>query len=245
MNNKPILTYILIVVSVIVFLLQWYYQFVYGEKFLEEIFYNFGFSFQNLLIGKFWVFITSIFLHAGVEHLLLNMLALFCFGRIVEMELGKVKFLLVFFASAFIGDLAILVSIFLGFISVSTPTIGISAAIFGLMGTAMLLKPFKFVIYPYLIPIPLILVALVYTLYNIAAFLLVTTTETASNISYISHIGGLAAGILFGFREEGSKKGFIALLILLILLITTPFLWIVLQYLENFNYITLLTEIFK
>ena len=245
MNKKPTLTHFLIVLSIIIFLLEWYYQSIYGEKFLEDLFYDFGFSFQNLLIGKFWVFITSIFLHGGLEHLVLNMIALFFFGRVVETELGKGKFLLIFFASAFIGDLAVLLSIFLGFMSVSTPTIGISAAIFGLMGTAMLVKPFKFVIYPFLIPVPIILVALVYTLYNIAAFLLITTTETASNVSYISHIGGLASGIFFGFREEGSKKSFIVLLILLVLLIGTPFVWIILQHLENFNYIALLTEMFR
>jgi len=245
MNKKPTLTHLLIVLSVIVFLLELYYESIYGEKFLGELFYNYGFSFQNLLARKFWVFITSIFLHGGAEHLILNVIALFFFGRVVEIELGKGKFLLIFFASAFIGDLAILLATLIGLISASVPTIGISAAVFGLMGTAMLVKPFEFIFYPYLIPIPLILVALIYTLYNIAAFLLVTTTETISNVSYISHIGGLASGMFFGFKEEGSKKGFIVLLILLVLLIATPFIWIALKYLENFNYIAILTEMFK
>jgi len=113
------------------------------------------------------------------------------------------------------------------------------------MGTAMLVKPFEFVFYPYLIPIPLILVAMLYTLYNIASFLMVAVSIQESNISYIAHIGGLAAGMFFGFKEEGSKKGFIILLFILILLVFTPILWTLLDYLEVFNYISVLSKFFK
>jgi len=129
--------------------------------------------------------------------------------------------------------------------SATIPTIGISAAVFGLMGTAMLIKPFELVFYPYLLPIPLILVAIIYTLYNVASFLMILATGATTEISYISHLGGLTAGMFFGFKEEGSKKGFTVLLFLLILLIAIPFIWIIFQYLEIFNYITILTKVFK
>jgi hypothetical protein len=113
------------------------------------------------------------------------------------------------------------------------------------MGTAMLVKPLEFVFYPYLIPVPLVLVAMLYTLYNIASFFLVAVNLQESNISYISHIGGLAAGMLFGFREKGSRKGLIILLILLAILVLTPLLGILLKYLEIFNYISVLSNFFK
>jgi hypothetical protein len=51
--------------------------------------------------------------------------------------------------------------------------------------------------------------------------------------------------MLFGFKEEGSKKGFIILLFLLMLLVITPFIWVILKYLEIFNYITVLSKFFK
>ena len=175
----------------------------------------------------------------------LNMIALFFFGRVVELGIGRKKFLLIFLSSAIVGNMAILTMSLLGFYSVVIPTIGASAAIFGLLGAAMLVKPFEFILYPYLIPIPLIMVALVYTLYNIAAFVLVLTTATASNISYISHIGGLAAGMLFGFKEEGSRKGLIVLLFLLLILILTPFMFMLLNYLEIFNYVNVLSQVIK
>ena len=245
MARKPILTYFFISLFVIIFLYQFYYAFYYGEDFLNNIFYQYGFSLQNILSGRLEVFITSVFFHGDATHLILNMIALFFFGRVVELEIGRIKFLLIFFVSAIIGNLAILTMSVLGLSSELIPTIGASAAIFGLMGTAMLVKPLEFVFYPYLIPVPLILVALLYTLYNIAAFFLIITVGETSNISYASHIGGLAAGMFFGFKQEGSRKGLIILLFLLSLLILTPFLYIIFNYLEFFNYVAVLLEMFK
>jgi membrane associated rhomboid family serine protease len=249
--EKPSLTYFIILICILVFAFEILYGLQHGsfgddnfKNSLEELFNNYGFSFQNLLDKKIWVFITSIFLHADPEHLVLNMLALLFFGRAVELELGRKKFLLIFLTSAIIGNLAFLIPSFLGLSSFGS-VIGASAAIFGLMGTAMLVKPLELVFYPYLIPIPLILVAVLYTLYNIASFLLVAVSIEESNISYVSHIAGLAAGMLFGFKEEGSKKGFIILLFLLMLLVITPFIWTILKYLEIFNYITVLSKFFK
>jgi len=244
-KRKPVLTYFFILIFIAVFLYQFYYSFYYGEDFLNDVFYNYGFSLQNILSGRFEVFITSIFFHGDVAHLILNMIALFFFGRVVELEIGRAKFLLIFFVSAIIGNLAVMTLSIFHLTSGIIPTIGASAAIFGLMGTAMLIKPLEFVFYPFLIPVPLVLVALLYTLYNITAFLLVVTTGIDSNISYISHMGGLAAGMFFGFKQEGSRKGLIILLFLLLLLVATPFLYMIFEYLEIFNYITVITEMFK
>lgn len=249
--KKPTLTYALIAICTIVFFFEIYYALQYGsigsDNFnsgLSYLFENFGFSFQNLLAQKFWVFITSIFLHADPEHLILNMIALFFFGKVVEMELGRKKFLLVFFLSAIVGNIAFLAFSFVTG-SVGAVVIGASAAIFGLLGIAMLVKPFEFIFYPYLIPVPLILVAMLYILYNLASFFLVAASLEESSIAYIAHIGGLATGMIFGFREEGSKRGFIILILLLVLLMLTPFFITLLNYLEIFNYVNVLSNYFK
>ncbi len=243
--QKPKLTYSFIILCIIIFILELYLKYYYGEDFLNSIFYEYGFSFYNILKGKFWIFITSIFLHASPEHLVLNIIALYFFGKVVEQELGRKKFLLAFFASSFIADSFILTSSLIGFSSLASPTVGASAAIFGLMGIAMISKPLELMFFPYLIPIPLVLVAIIYTLYNIANFLLVLTGQISSNVSYVSHIGGLISGLFLGFREERSKKGFIIILFILFLLLTTPFIMMLIGILENFNYINIITKIFK
>ncbi|MFH1229675.1 MAG: rhomboid family intramembrane serine protease [Candidatus Aenigmatarchaeota archaeon] len=249
--KRSTLTYSLIALCVAIFVLEVIYGLQYGslgsDRFgdaVQNLFNNFGFSFQNLLGGKVWTLVSSVFLHVDSQHLLLNMLALFFFGRVVEMSLGRKKFLLVFISSAVVGNLAFLAfSLLSG--STATLVIGASGAIFGLMGTAMLARPLELVFYPYLIPVPLILVAVLYTLYNIGSFLLVATSLESSDISYAAHIGGLAAGMLFGFREERSKKGFLILLFLLAVLLLTPFLWIIFQYLDVFNYTSTLSSFLK
>jgi len=242
--KRPNLTYFFIMVCVIIYILEVLLKYFYGDDFLNNIFYNFGFSLQNILNGSVWVSLTSIFLHANLDHLILNIIALYFFGKVVEQQLGRKKFLMSFFASAFIADLFVVASTVLGFSSATVPTIGASAAIFGLMGIAMITKPLELIFYPYLIPIPLVLVALIYTLYNVATFLLVLVGQTTSDISYISHIGGLIAGLMLGFREEKSKKGFIIIIFILALLLTTPFVILIINFLENFNYINIISKFF-
>lgn len=241
-DKKSNLTNLIIILCFIIFAFEIFIEATTDD--IGDIFYQYGFSLENIQEGNYIVFLTSIFLHGGVNHLILNLIALFIFGRIVEKELGWKKFLLIFFVSSFIGSLGILASSILGLIPPNVPTIGISAVVFGLMGTAMLIKPFEFIFYPYLIPIPLLFVAIFYTLYNIAAFLVVITTDAASNISYISHISGLAAGMFFGFREEKNRKGFIILLILLFLLILIPLVWGIGLNIEDYNYVNIITELF-
>lgn len=243
-HEKPNLTFLFIIICVVVFVIELYLSYRYGPDFLNYVFDEYGLSLQNVLAGKIWVFITSIFLHASPEHLILNIIALFFFGKVVEQELGRKKFLTAFFVSGFIADIFVITLSLIGLSSATIPTIGASAAIFGLMGIAMITKPLELIFYPYLIPIPLVLVALVYTLYNVATFLLVLTGQTTSDISYVSHIGGLLAGLLLGFREERSKKGFLIILFLLALLLTTPFIFIIINFLENFNYINILSRFF-
>lgn len=243
--EKPNLTYFFILLFVAIFLLQIYYTYVNGEDFLNEIFYNYGFSLRNIMDGRFYVFLTSILFHGDASHLILNMVALFFFGRVIELEMGRKNFLKIFLLSAIVGNLAVMSATLMGFGSAVIPTIGASAAIFGLIGTGMLVKPFEFVFYPYLIPVPLILVALIYTLYNLAEFFLVLTIGVNTNVSYISHIGGLISGMLFGFKQEGSRRGLLVLIFLLLLLVLTPFMIILFSYLELFNYVSFLSGIFS
>ncbi|MBN2202949.1 MAG: rhomboid family intramembrane serine protease [Candidatus Aenigmarchaeota archaeon] len=236
-KRKPNLTYSLIIIFATIFLFQIYSSIAYGEQSINWLFNRYGFSLNNILEGNLEVFLTSVFLHGDLSHLLMNMIALFFFGRVIEKELGRKKFLLIFFVSAIVGNFAVLTMTLLGYGSAIIPTIGASAAIFGLVGTSMLVKPFEFIFYPYLVPVPLILVALLYALYNIAEFFVSITVGVTTNVSYISHIGGLLTGMVFGSRHKNSKRGLIVLLIIILLMVLTPFAMIFFNYLEFFNYI--------
>ncbi len=237
-------TNLLICSIIAVYIVELLWQYMYGAGAVESAFSSFGFSLNALLAGGWWTFITSSFLHASPDHIILNALALFFFGKAAESELGGKRMSILYFGAAIAGNLAVLAATFMGIMPPDVPTVGASAAIFGIMGAAMLIKPFEFVFYPYLIPIPLIIVAMLYTLFNIAEFIAVLAAGAETNIAYAAHLGGLAVGMLAGFKIEGSKRGFMVLLLMFGLLLVIPLVWGLFSGLEIFNWVTALGKAF-
>jgi membrane associated rhomboid family serine protease len=244
-SNSFNATYLLIATCIAVFLFEIFYNYVLGKPAFDNLFYTYGFSLDNLLAGKWWTFITSIFLHANPEHLILNMVALFFFGSALEHGVGWKKTLLIFFVSATVGNIAVLIANLIGIMPASVPVVGASAAIFGLLGSAMLVKPLEFVMFPYLVPVPLLLIALIYIFFNITEFIVVLFKGGATDIAYVAHIGGLICGMLFGFKQEGQKKSLFVLLLILAILIAVPFFLELLRYIEIANYTSLISQVFK
>ncbi|TFK30349.1 rhomboid-domain-containing protein [Coprinopsis marcescibilis] len=76
--------------------------------------------------NQWFRFITAIFLHAGIVHLLLNMLAQLVLSAQIERDMGSTGFLLVYFSAGIFGNV-------LGgnFALVGIPSVGASGAIFG------------------------------------------------------------------------------------------------------------------
>ena len=76
--------------------------------------------------------VSSGFLHFGILHLALNMYLLYLLGQMLEPELGRTRFALLYFAALLGGSLGV---VLLGGGSISG---GASGAVFGLMGAATL-----------------------------------------------------------------------------------------------------------
>jgi membrane associated rhomboid family serine protease len=83
---------------------------------------------------EFYRLITSTFLHYGLLHILLNMLALAMIGPYLERLLGAWRFLAVYLLAALGGSVAVYV-----FGSRYTAVVGASGAIFGLFAACLLL----------------------------------------------------------------------------------------------------------
>jgi len=207
-----------ITISLILLCIAGFIFTLFGVTDINAFFATFGFSGINL-IERPYTLITSIFLHGGIDHLISNIFVLFFFGMAIEKELGKVKMLAIFLLGAFAGDLLSLLVY-----SPETIAIGASAGIFALIGIGMIMKPVDLSFYPMIIPIPLALLGIAYVIFNVYEFV----AMPYSNISYIAHFGGLAVGLLFGFRQEGWRKGLKILLIALAIMIIIPLLWILL-----------------
>lgn len=196
-----------------------------------EMFEKYGFSSENLSKGNFWVLVTSLFLHGSLTHLVFNMVALFFFGRMVERELRPKRFLSIFLLGGIAGNLLSLL-----FYPGGEVFIGASGAIFAIIGIGMLIDPFEMSFYPYLVPVPLALVGVAYTLYTIFAFIF----GGDPNVAYTAHLGGLLVGILLGLRRA-SKKGIISIIILFAILLAIPALF---DFLGMLDYSQLLGMLF-
>ena len=173
-SKKPIITYILIALCVIMFVIS---GFGYDTNSLIFFGANYGPLVKN---GEIYRLITCMFLHAGIVHIVLNMYSLFIVGPRVEDFFGKWKYLLIYFIS---GISASLLSIGLNGDVVS---VGASGAIFGLFG-ALVYFGYSYrgyigaMIRSQIIPI---------VLYNLLMGFFIP------GIDMWGHIGGLIGGIL-------------------------------------------------
>jgi membrane associated rhomboid family serine protease len=125
--------------------------------------------------GEWWRLITAAFLHYGPFHLLLNMLALWWFGTALERRIGSGRFLAIYLVSGLAGSAGALI------LDPTTPTVGASGAIFGILGAGLVMEQFQ---RDYVFggsALGVIVLNLVFTF-------------SVANISIGGHIGGLIAG---------------------------------------------------
>lgn len=131
---------IIIVLNIIIYLVYKNTQLFGGQ---EQMYYKGALS---------WIFIredmelyrllTSMFMHADLSHLLNNMLVLFFVGDNVERAVGKVKYLIIYFASGILaGITSFSYNMWKEYSTVQidhiTSSIGASGAIFGIVGAML------------------------------------------------------------------------------------------------------------
>ncbi len=145
-----------------------------------------------------WTFVTSIFMHAGFSHLFFNMFALFIFGLSLESRISQRSFLIIYFISGIVGNLAYFYTDPLSII----PAVGASGAIYGVMGILAVLAPGMMVFVGGLYPLPMILVAIFYAYSNFVGLF------SPSGIAYQAHLGGLFIGVVAGIylRLQSRKE---------------------------------------
>lgn len=177
--KKPLLTYGLIAVNIAVYGLLYLYSLQSGKSY-NELLSVFGSKINsNIINGEYWRFITPIFLHANLVHLLINCYSLYAVGVTVEKFIGHGRFLWIYLFAGLLGN------IFSFMFSIS-PAVGASGAIFGLMGTLLyfgLDRPALFKAYFGYSVFTTIAINLFYGFTN-------------SGIDNYAHMGGLVGGFL-------------------------------------------------
>ena len=183
-QGKPAVTYTLLIISILVYLLQLATQYLLAGTDLPALY---GMKINPFIIeGQLWRLITPMFLHGSILHLAFNMYALLIFGPSLERYYGHGRYLALYFVSGFAGNVA-------SFLFTTSPSLGSSTAIFGLLGAEAVFLYRNRELFGSSSQRALI------NLITIAVLNLFIGLSPGSGIDNWGHIGGLVGGTLFAW----------------------------------------------
>lgn len=148
--------------------------------------------------GATWsTLLSSMFMHGGWGHLILNMWFLWVFGNNIEDALGHGAFLLFYLAAGLLGSAAHIASA----ASSGVPTVGASGAISGVMGAYIVLYPrvridtlFVFFVFIRVIPLPAWVMLGYWFFLQFLTGTLGAGAGAGGGVAVWAHVGGFVAG---------------------------------------------------
>jgi membrane associated rhomboid family serine protease len=186
-RGAPVVTYSLIGICVLVYILQSLPGI--GGTITQAIQYAGAYSYQGAFGVGFepWRMLTTVFAHASILHIALNMYTLWVFGMLLEPLLGRARFLALFLISGFAGSVGVLL-----IASPVQPVVGASGAIFGMLGAFLIIQRRLGGNSTQL----LVLVGINLVIGFIPSF----------GIAWQAHVGGLIGGLLVGLIYVETRK---------------------------------------
>ena len=176
-KELPFINITIIIINILVFILC---------AFMPEVLYNKG-AFSILLIQQtkeYYRFLTAVFLHVDVDHLLSNMVVLYFLGNGLESKVGHLKYLLLYFLSAMGGN--VLSAVYESYYGSMFTSVGASGAIFGVIAAVLVLVIVQGGKWEN-ITLSRMLLMISYSLYS---------GFVSENVNNAGHIGGFVAGLL-------------------------------------------------
>ncbi|AIS51554.1 putative membrane protein GlpG [Thermoanaerobacter kivui] len=207
-RRPPLITLLLIIINSLIFFTlssasySTFAAFVYKYGLIPAKITKLIISGVPLSGSDLYPFITSMFLHGNIFHLISNMWILWLFGDNVEDRMGHIRFLIFYLLSGVIAGVFHLV-----FNPISpVPVVGASGAIAGIMGAYFVLFPSAriitlvptFFLVPVFLPIPAVVYLFLWfltQLYSGTVYSVIGGT-TVGGIAWWAHIGGFISGVL-------------------------------------------------
>lgn len=194
----PIVTYAFLFANLLV--MAWLY---YAVDDWAQVFKTYGMMPANVIAGREWgTLITSMFLHGDLGHLCGNMLFLWVFGDNVEDRLGHLRFLFFYFAA---GSIASLFFLLLHPVS-TTPAIGASGAISGVLGAYLIFFPRArlrlLAFFPPYTPQTIAAVWYVLAWFLFQLLYVLVELQGTIGIAFSAHTGGFIAGVIFALLHK-------------------------------------------
>lgn len=182
---RPYVTYALIGICIVIFMLQAATNRPAGYIITNSFVTN-ALDKDNTMImrGQVWRLITPMFLHGSIMHLAINMFSLFYIGTSAERFYRRWRYLALFLIGGFAGNV-------MSFIFTANPSLGASTAIFGLLGAEGILLFQNREIFERTTQAlsQVVIVAVINLVYSVAT----------PGIDFWGHIGGLIGGTLFAW----------------------------------------------
>jgi membrane associated rhomboid family serine protease len=151
------------------------------------------------ILARPWTIVTYMFVHAGLTHILFNMIALYFFGPRVEQRIGSERFFSLYMISGITGGL-------LSFVfAPAAPIVGASGAIFGVMLAYARFWPRDRIYIWGVLPIEARWLVIGYTVLS----LWWGFGGGASGTAHFAHLGGFVGGflcLLYMQRHQGTKR---------------------------------------
>lgn len=140
---------------------------------------------------QMWQFVTYMFVHGSLFHLLFNMLALWMFGGPVEEAMGSRKFINYYFLTGL--GAAFFMCVFFW----NSVTIGASGAIYGLLAAFGMIFPEAVVLVFFLFPMRAKYFVLLFAAIQLWATIANNGGGASDSVAYFAHIGGFVTGYLY------------------------------------------------
>ncbi len=143
-------------------------------------------------MGWVWQFVTYMFVHGSMMHLLFNMLALIMFGRVLERMLGTREFLLFYFLTGVLGGVInYLASLIQGTLGIAI--MGASGSIYALLFLCAVLFPSARLLLFFVIPVKMPYAVLFY----IAIEVFSQVYGVANGVAHLIHLSCILIAWLY------------------------------------------------
>ncbi|MGD9548970.1 MAG: rhomboid family intramembrane serine protease [Candidatus Krumholzibacteriia bacterium] len=142
---------------------------------------------------QIWRFVTYMFLHGGLFHILFNMFALWMFGSQIERLWGSRTFLIYYFVCGVGG--AVTYGIFnLAGMEAYIPMLGASGAVYGILLAYGLTYPDSVILIFMVVPMKAKYAVI---LFGFIELMSTMGSHGSSGVAHLAHLGGMVAGFIF------------------------------------------------
>lgn len=202
MRKSPLI--IILTINIMVYLAWTFADSEQSFKFMVE---NFLVSMVNVVSGRPWTIITSVFSHATFFHLLFNMLALSSFSFVMIDLLGPLRYTVFYLVAGVAGSFAHILSSTYFMHDPTMNALGASGAVSGIVLLFSLLFPQQKLLIMGLIPVRAIWGAVLLVSLDVWGLITQTRGTNGLGIGHGAHLGGAIIGILYFFiLKLRSKK---------------------------------------